>query len=201
MTDHQRRRVLNAAVEVFSRKGYPSTTVDDLVEAAGMGVGSFYALFEGKEGCLLAAYDEIIQEVRQAVDEGRDAPTWPQQVCASLRGLLTWVAAEPLRARVALIEIQTAGPPALLRYETTLEEAAATLAEGRGLAPGVSLPDSLERTTVSGVAWLLHRRVALGESEDVPDLYEELAQLILEPYLGEQKALEIVKNGNVLVSS
>lgn len=42
--------------------------------------------------------------------------------------------------------------------------------------------------TVSGVAWLLHRYLSLDEASTVPDLFEDLAELILEPYLGEEEA-------------
>ncbi len=52
MEEHQRKRVVEAAIVVFAEKGYPGTTVDDLVNAARVGVGSFYALFGGKKSAL-----------------------------------------------------------------------------------------------------------------------------------------------------
>lgn len=193
MTEHQRRRALAFAIDVFARKGYPATTVDDLVEAAGIGVGSFYALFGGKEECLLAAYQEIADKIRRNVVAAAVADNWPEQICQGLQQLLSLVAAEPARVRVALVEIQTAGPSAVKLYENTLEEAAAILGKGRVLVPASRrLPETLEQTTVNGIAWLLHRSLVLGESSAVPELYADLGELILEPYLGEDRAREAV---------
>lgn len=186
--------MLTAAVDVFARKGYPATTVDDLVVAAKMSVGSFYAHFSGKEECLLAAYRGVLEGVEGAMAAAAEpAPTWPMQVCLGLRELLDRVAAEPTSAKVALVEIQTGGPAALDRYEETLTLAAEFLRRGRAMLDSARrLPDSLEQTTVSGIAWLLHRRLAAGEENSVPGLFEELGVLLLEPYLGEEGAKEAV---------
>jgi AcrR family transcriptional regulator len=190
--EHQRARVLTAALDVFAEKGYPATTVDDLVAAAKTSVGSFYSFFNGKEECLLAAHREVVDAVRQAMTAAAEpAASWPEQVCLGLRELLGWVEAEPAGAKVALVEIQTGGPTALGQYEETLADAAEFLRRGRELFETPRrLPESLEQTTVSGIAWLLHRRLTSGEEGSVPALFEELGVLILEPYLGESGAKE-----------
>jgi AcrR family transcriptional regulator len=194
MAEHQRRRAVDAAVAVFAERGYPATTIDDLVAAAQMGVGSFYSFFKGKEECLLAIYENTLAEARAAVAAA--TPTsgdWPQQICSGLRVILGLIAAQPAQARIALVEIQTAGPRALALHEKTLAEAAEALSRGRDLAPpSARLPASLEQTTVRGIAWLLHRRIILGETDDVGMLFEELSQLILEPYIGEEQARAVL---------
>jgi len=194
LSEHQRSRVLEAAIAIFAEKGYPATTVDDLVAAAQIGVGSFYALFEGKEQCLLAAYERVLEDgrrtVAEAVQRGR---TWADGICLGLRAMLSEIAADPVRGRIALVEIQTGGPSALARYEETLLDVAATLAMGREqLESGRQPPESLEQTTVSGIAWLLHRRLVLGEAASVPALFGELGELVLEPYLGEDGARSVI---------
>jgi AcrR family transcriptional regulator len=194
MEEHQRARVLDAAVLTFAEQGYPATTVDDLVAAAKIGVGSFYAFFSGKEQCLLAACERIIEEARGAVSATvGEAASWPDQVCLGLRGLLDWIQAEPAAARVGLVELQTGGPAAVALYEETLTAAAHALERGReSLPPSRRLPDSLEQTTVHGIAWLLHRRFTMGEGDSIPDLFEELGEMILEPYLGEARTRKAV---------
>src|SRR5215207_7931370 len=84
VAEHQRLRVLTAATEVFARRGYQSATVDQIVGAARIGVGSFYVLFEGKEDCFLRLYDLIVAEAEEriaaaAAGEGR----WPDRVRAA----------------------------------------------------------------------------------------------------------------------
>ncbi|HET7454275.1 MAG TPA: TetR/AcrR family transcriptional regulator [Solirubrobacterales bacterium] len=197
VAQHQRRRLLTAAVGVFSERGYAATTVEHLTAAAEIGVGSFYSLCSGKEDCLLALYDDAVSEARSAIASAvgeRAESSWPEQTCVGLRVLLDWVAEQPLQARIVFIEIQTAGGEALRRYTATLDSAAEFLALGRKIAQPSSrrLPESLEQTTVSGIAWLLHRYLSLGKAASAPELFEDLAELVLEPYLGEDQAREAV---------
>ncbi|MFG2359031.1 TetR/AcrR family transcriptional regulator [Streptomyces sp. NPDC048521] len=50
-------RAVEAAMNVFRRKGYDGTSVQDLIDATGVGRGSLYAAFGSKEGVYLAAMD------------------------------------------------------------------------------------------------------------------------------------------------
>jgi len=166
------------------------------VAAAGIGVGSFYGLCEGKEELLLVLFDDALRDAEQSISEaidGASASSWADKVCVGLGEMLLLISKEPSRARLVLIEVQTAGVDAFRRYETVLGAAAQFLASGREteVAPP-RLPASLEQTTVTGIAWLLHRYLSLGKAASVPDLFEELAQLALEPYLGEDGARESI---------
>ncbi|NJE84869.1 TetR/AcrR family transcriptional regulator [Thermococcus sp. CX2] len=44
-----RERILKAAEELFAEKGYDKTTVDEIVEKAGVAKGTFYNYFKSKE--------------------------------------------------------------------------------------------------------------------------------------------------------
>jgi AcrR family transcriptional regulator len=195
--EHQRARVLEAAIEIFAEAGYSATTVDDLVAGAKMGVGSFYAHFSGKEECLLAAHRQVVAEARAVVTSaGEVGSSWEAQVFLGLRALLDWVAKQPKRARVALVEVQTGGDRALAQYHEVLVAVDEFLRRGRQARElPRRLPESLEQTTVSGIAWLLHRRLVIGEAIAAPELFEELGVLILEPYLGAKAATEAVAEG------
>ena len=93
--EYQRARVLEAAIDLFAKQGYPATTVDDLVAAARIGVGGFYNQFAGKEQCLLAAHDLIVGEAKAVVSKAVDrGSSWTECVCTGVWGLLAWVAAE-----------------------------------------------------------------------------------------------------------
>jgi AcrR family transcriptional regulator len=201
--EHQRERVIAAAVDVFAKRGYPAATVEDLTDAAQIGVGTFYALFGGKEGCMLRTYDRVVADARasvlSAVGGGR---TWADRVCLALRAVLSLVAEQPLAARIALIEVQTAGPEALHRYSDTIGEVVRAMRRGRAEYPASeSLTPTLEEATVTGIAWLLHQRLAGGQVADVEGLFPELAQMILEPYLGREEALRLVATAPPLAAA
>lgn len=59
-----RERILNAAIHVFSEKGYHDASVSDVAHRAGVAVGTVYVHFENKNDlykCMLERCNEIIQ--------------------------------------------------------------------------------------------------------------------------------------------
>jgi AcrR family transcriptional regulator len=186
LEQHQRRRVLTAATGVFARRGYNSTTVDQIVSAAKIGVGGFYGLFEGKEDCFLCLYARIVAEAEEAVGAAVAAEVrWEDRVVGALRALLELAAAEPDRASVAIVEAPTAGPAAQARYAETVARLAAGLREGRcGDDPGEGPPTGFEHAAVAGLAWTLHRRLAAGEPLVVAELLPEMVDFVVAPYAG-----------------
>lgn len=57
-----RRRLLDAAAQVFARKGYRDATVLDVVSEAGLSTGALYNHFPGKREVFLAVFDERFVE-------------------------------------------------------------------------------------------------------------------------------------------
>lgn len=57
--DLKRAHILLTAVKVFSIKGYHHTTVKDVVDEAGISVGTFYFYFKNKEDLFSEMYDEV----------------------------------------------------------------------------------------------------------------------------------------------
>jgi AcrR family transcriptional regulator len=183
---HQRRRIIEVATAVFAKRGYPPSTVENIADAAGIAVGSFYVHFANKEDCLLAAYDLVVGEARDLLTAAVRAQSgWPRQTLAALHELLVLIAAEPLKARLALVEIQTGGPVALARYGETLDLVIGSLAGGRKVAAvDPPPPETQEAATANGLAWLLAQRILHGEAKDVEELFGQMAEVVLEPYLG-----------------
>ena len=54
-----RDRIVNAAVRVFSEKGYHSSTIADVVRESGLSVGAIYTYFPGKEALFRHSCDLI----------------------------------------------------------------------------------------------------------------------------------------------
>jgi AcrR family transcriptional regulator len=67
--ERQRRRLILAAGETFVALGYATSTVADILKAAGMSRRSFYEFFTSKEDILLALLDEMVNENRAEVQE------------------------------------------------------------------------------------------------------------------------------------
>jgi AcrR family transcriptional regulator len=188
--DHQRDHVLAAATEVFAKRGYRATTVDHIVDAAKIGVGTFYGLFGGKEECFLAAYEEVLADFQEEIGAQlpADGPA-SAQICAALRALLEQIAARPLQARLALVEVQTAGPASLARYQQTIDALIPWLARVREESPfAEELPSRLEEAVIGGLLWYLQQRLLQSELKDPAAHFPDLLEIVLEPYLGDDAA-------------
>jgi AcrR family transcriptional regulator len=184
--EHQRERILDAAIGVFADRGYQGTTIDNIVAAAKVGVGSFYELFDNKPDCFVQAYERIVAETREQIAAAIPAGAeWPEQACAALRSLLVQIEAEPQRAHLALVEVQTAGRVALERYEETLDSVVPLLARGREGSPvGGELPSHLEEAIVGGLSWLLQQRLVLDEFKGASAHLADVLEIAVEPYVG-----------------
>ena len=193
--EQQRNRILDAATEIFAKRGYRSTTVDHIVSGAKIGVGTFYSYFAGKEDCFLQAYEQNLATGRERVAERVPAEAeWPQLACSVLLTVLELIAAEPLGARLILVEAQTAGDAALDRYEETIDKLVPVLRRGRDHSPfAEDLPESLEVAILGGLLWFLQQRVVLGELEGLERRLPEVASIVLEPYLAEEGTERLVE--------
>ena len=90
-----RARILHAALDLFARQGFFSTTVEQITEAADVGKGTFFNYFPSKEH-VLAGFGEVqIAKVRAARDEARRGETPMRQIWHKL---LRELAQEPVRS-------------------------------------------------------------------------------------------------------
>jgi hypothetical protein len=121
---------------------------------------------------------------------------WPLQVRASLTAFLDYVVAEPAVARTCLVELVTAGPLAMERYEQALQGFAAPFRQGRELAgEDIELPDTLEDMIVGGLVWMVHQRLLRNEVDELPALLPTVLEFALAPYLGEERAAQVATQG------
>ena len=182
----QRERLLEAAVRVVAEKGYAATTVADLTREAGISRTTFYAMFDDKEGCFLAAYDGIADALVRRIAAAYEAEEgWPNRARAGLAALLEALAEEPDVARLALVDVGSAGPAAQRRYRAVLQRLTPLFDEGRDFAPGGrNLPANTSRMAIGAVAGLISDELTEGRAEYLPNLLSEVLFATLVPYIG-----------------
>lgn len=192
----QRERIFEATVDLVAKRGYRGTSINRIAKAARIGPATFYELYVGKEECFLAAFDRIVAEATAAVaDAAADVPEWPEQMATALAGLLDWIVAEPQRARIALVEVQAAGPVAYAHYEKVIAELAPKLREGRIFSPATAeLSETLEEAILGGVIWIVHQRLVKGELKEADRVLNEVTQVMLSPYVGEAEAKRVAES-------
>ncbi|HMJ71946.1 MAG TPA: TetR/AcrR family transcriptional regulator [Solirubrobacterales bacterium] len=187
----QRERILDAAERLIAERGCVGTSIEAIVKEAGVSSVTFYEFFESKEECFAVAFDRAVawgvDQMAAAIREAGEADelSWPEQVATGLRATTRLIVEAPERARLCLVEAQTGGPELESRFETALDRLAAKLREGRALpTASVDLPASHEEATAAGLAWLLRERLEMGVAAKLGELYPELIDIALAPYLG-----------------
>ena len=68
-TDATQQRILDAATDVFSARGFSAATMADIVEHSGASIGSIYHHFGGKKELFLAIYQRLSADVELRIAE------------------------------------------------------------------------------------------------------------------------------------
>ncbi len=192
---HQRERLIAGLAEAVAEKGYAAVTLTDIVRQAKVSRRVFYANFESKEQCFLAAFEVVVDHLRELVAEAVEGiEGWSGQAIAATRAVLAFLASEPDLARLCLVESRAAGPAVTTRFNQAAAEMAPLLRIGRAERPeGKRLPESTEDSTVGSLVSLAHRKVAAGEAMQLEDLLPDCAELVLLPYLGPAEASRLAR--------
>jgi AcrR family transcriptional regulator len=66
-TEQRRAEILDAALQLFSSKGFSDTTMDEVAQSAGVAKGTIYLYFQSKEHLLLALKRDFMQGLTDAV--------------------------------------------------------------------------------------------------------------------------------------
>jgi AcrR family transcriptional regulator len=165
-------------------------TVGDLTKEAGVSRTTFYELFEDKEACFLAAYDNAVDAlVRRVTAAYESQEAWPDRAAAGLATLLAALAEEPELARLSLVDVGNAGPAAQRRYRAAIQRLTPLFDEGRDFAPGGrNLPANTSRMAIGGVTGLLSDELMAGRAEQLPSLLSDVLFATLVPYIGPDAA-------------
>lgn len=180
----KRRRIMSAMAELCAERGYGSTKIGDLVSRAGVARKTLYENFDGKEAVFLAAFDDAVAEMNARIEEACAAAGegWDSRIAAGTRAFLGYVAEEPARACMCLVEAKSATPTASQRYDEALQRLVEMLRSSA--PPNSGLPPTTEETVVGGVAWILHQQIRQGKAAEVGDLVPQLTDFVLSPYFG-----------------
>jgi AcrR family transcriptional regulator len=186
-----RERLLWSMVRMVAEKGYERVTVADVVAYAGVSRTSFYAEFDNKDDCVFDAYDRVVEAlIGYVADAFASADAWADQIRLGLDALLRAFAAEPAVARMATVEMPSAGPEAQRRYRDAMERFMPFFRMGREYAErGPELPPEVELMAVGGAEAIIFDEVVAGRVETLPRMLPEILFAVLVPYIGPEAAV------------
>lgn len=184
----QRRRLLRAAIEVFTTRSYAGARISDIVREAGMSSRSFYEFFESKEDLVVAVIHEVVGTFvtrLEAIFSATDDPI--ERIDRGLSAALEIFAGAGLdvtrlsgAAGSSALEVRTHYVRRISAMITT--ELEAVHASGRIPAP----PDpAAVELVITGVEGMGLRFMAEGRGAELRRLHPVLMDLLVRAFVGE----------------
>ncbi len=186
----QRSRLLSAAAAVIDELGYEQASVARIAARGRVSRRTFYELFGNREECLVALLDEVAGRVGgELVAAGLEGLVWRERVRGGLWRILSFLDAEPVLARICVVQALHGGPRALERREQLMARLAGVLDEGRREGPRASECTLVTAEGLVGGAFgVVYARLRSGDRQPLTGLLDELMGMIALQYLGARAA-------------
>jgi AcrR family transcriptional regulator len=195
VSEIQRSRMLAAAVEAVEEVGYARLTVAQVIARARVSRKTFYDLFEDREDCFLAAFNQAVDQLSALVGDAYERESnWREGVRAGLLTMLRFMDDEPGLARICVVDALGAGPRVLKRRAQVLGRLKKVIDQGR-TSPGAHVarateesPDVTAEGVIGAVFAVVHARLLARGREPFVALLGPLMSMIVLPYLGARAA-------------
>jgi AcrR family transcriptional regulator len=179
-----RDALLGAARTLFGSRGYPGTSIDEIVAQAGVTKGAMYHHFQGKEDLFAAVYEQIQHEVSdRVVAEFLEPDAWD----ALVKGSNLWIDAhlDPAVRRIVLRDAR-----AVLGWNSVREVEArfgAVPLRGvlrRTIRQGIIDPQPLRPLALMLMGTLTEACLYVADSDDPSSARAEVGDLIVRFLMG-----------------
>jgi AcrR family transcriptional regulator/DNA-binding MarR family transcriptional regulator len=186
LAELQRRRILVAMARITCQDGLRSVTIAQILHSAKVGRRKFYELFDDREDCLLAVFNEAVSTAEQRVAGcADDAASWAERLRGALHALLEFFDEEPELARVCVVHAMAGARPVLTRRREVLFDLAHLVDGGRAVRRSTTeLPALTAEGVVGAVFSLIYDRLMAPEQTRLTDLLNPLMAIVVLPYLG-----------------
>lgn len=185
--------VATAMVDLLAERGYESTTVDAVIERAGVTRDEFARRFADKDDCILKIFeafgDDYLRRIERAYDEQTD---WRSGLRAAAYECAAWMTEHPKAMRFGMVDLLAAESEMIrVRREEVIRRSAHLIERGRAEAADPSaVPDAAAGMAIGAIAQLLTHRVQAGEPVHPVEMVPHMMYLAVRPYIGEEAAQE-----------
>jgi AcrR family transcriptional regulator len=197
----QRARILTAAVDVVGELGYPGMSVARVTSRAGVSRRTFYDLFEDREDCFLAVFEEAVRRGGALAGNAYSVQParWRERVRAGLAALLGFLDDEPGLRALVVVDALAAGPRVLERRARVLDTLKHIVDEGRKeTKPGREPPPLTAEGIVGAVLAVIHARLLTRKNPRLIALLNPLMGMIVLPYLGQAVATRELEHATLV---
>jgi AcrR family transcriptional regulator len=188
--------MLKAGMEVVGELGFGGMSVARVTARAGVSRRTFYELFEDRDDCFLAVFEEAVARVtaiaRDAAIGSSESPTgsWREQLRAGLAAILLFFGEDPMVGSLLVVDALAAGPRVLERRARVLEGLSVVIDAGRGEVKAADPPPLTAEGVVGAVLSVVHARMLERDRRPLIELLNPLMGMIVLPYLGQGAVAE-----------
>jgi AcrR family transcriptional regulator len=186
----ERQRIVEALIEIAAERGYAETTIETILERAGLERPAFDRHFRGKYDCFLSTWQEINEGcMREMLEAFNSQDEWPDRLRAVACEIVDSLRNDPARASFA-VEVLAAGDAARARRDMTMRVIASLIDAGRN---EMDDPEAVPHTTAEALAGSaygqVYAKVVKGQADELPALVPQLMSAAVLPYLGIEAGL------------
>jgi AcrR family transcriptional regulator len=162
-----RARLLAAAEDVFASAGYHDASIVKITDQAGIGLGTFYLYFAGKQEIFDEVVDDLNARVRRAMTEAaRTAGSRLEAERAGFRAFFRFTAEHPALYRI-IRQAEFVSPAAQRRhYENIVRSYVHGLAAAQQAGEVRAMDPEVAAWALMGMGELFGMRYILWEAED-----------------------------------
>jgi AcrR family transcriptional regulator len=185
LSEVQRSRMLTSAVSVISEYGYGQMTVARIAGTARVSRRTFYDLFEDREDCFLAVFDDAVERASGVVLAAYgNERGWRRQVRAGLGALLVFLDEQPGLGGLLVVDALKAGPRVQTRRAEVLHMLAEAIQRGSRAGSARELPPLTGEGVVGAVLGVVHTRLLAERPGRMVELLNPLMAMIVLPCHG-----------------
>ena len=187
---NQRERLIAGVAHSVAERGYADTAVQHIIDAAGVSRATFYANFESKRECVIAAHEVTFARLATRIFRACASQwEWPLKVKAAISDTLVFIDEDPERARLLFLDALAADLEVARRVLDSNTHLAGLLGAGRQHVGGVPESGVTEEAVIGALTSIASGRLFAGQS--VEGLESQLVTFALTPYIGSAEAQRI----------
>jgi AcrR family transcriptional regulator len=192
----ERERIVEALIEIAAERGYAETTIELILDRAGLDRPAFDRHFRGKYDCFLSAWQEMNEGcMREMLEAFNSEESWPDRLRAVASEIINGLRHDPGRASFA-VEVLSAGDAARARRDMTMRVIASLIDAGRNeMADPEAVPHTTAEALAGSAYGQVYAKVVRGQADELPALVPQLMSAAVMPYLGVEAGLAELARG------
>jgi AcrR family transcriptional regulator len=196
-TGNERERIRTALRSLVAERGYRETSLDDVLDRAGVDPATFERHYPGLEACFAEIWEGYKREFLRVTGLGfASSANWREGMRAAAWGFCRFLQEDEDRARFFLVEFNYAGEGVNASRDLVMQIYADYIDKGNGVRAGPERVPREQAEAIVGAIWEgAVARILDDDFEGFPAAIPQGMFITVFPYLGLEAAQEELRRG------